>query len=228
MGRMPHVEKGWSPYDRGMSQSTEATEQLRVLGEAFIQAIAARDFGGMLAAVADDVRFRTLLPGGPEAQVGATEVVGSFVDWYASAEEMRLESSKVESVGDRLAMSYRFRLHDAGGWRVVNQYLVADVASDGRLQAIDLLCSGFLPDPQPEADGTYRFDAGNLGCADGLAGEFRRRIAAIPLGDVLVVTARDPAAKEDLPPLARMMGHEVRSTETFDDGRLLIAVERGR
>ncbi len=75
---------------------------------------------------------------------------------------------------------------------------------------------------------THDFDAGELGCADGLAGEFRRRIGAIPVGDVLVVTARDPAAKEDLPPLARMMGHAVRSVETLGDGRLQITVERRR
>jgi TusA-related sulfurtransferase len=76
--------------------------------------------------------------------------------------------------------------------------------------------------------GTHRFDAGRLSCADGLAQEFRRRMLAISQGDVLVVTARDPAAKEDLPPLARMMGHEVRSIETPGDGRLLMTVERGR
>ena len=76
--------------------------------------------------------------------------------------------------------------------------------------------------------GTHRFDAGNLGCADGLASEFRRRIGAIPVGDVLVVTARDPAAKEDLPPLARMMGHAVLSIESPGDGRLLFTVERRR
>jgi TusA-related sulfurtransferase len=75
---------------------------------------------------------------------------------------------------------------------------------------------------------THEFDAGTMGCTDGLAPEFRRRIGAIPVGDVLVVTARDPAAKEDLPPLARMMGHTVRSIEAAGDGRLLITVERGR
>jgi TusA-related sulfurtransferase len=75
--------------------------------------------------------------------------------------------------------------------------------------------------------GTHEFDAGTLSCADGLAQEFRRQILAIPQGDVLVVTARDPAAREDLPPLARMMGHAVRSIET-SDGRLLMTVERGR
>ena len=76
--------------------------------------------------------------------------------------------------------------------------------------------------------GTHRFDAGSLSCADGLAREFRRQILGIPRGDVLVVTAHDPAAKADLPPLARMMGHEVRSIETPGDGRLLMTVERGR
>ena len=50
----------------------------------------------------------------------------------------------------------------------------------------------------------------------------------IPVGHVLVVSTQDPAAKEDLPPLARMMGHVVRSIEAPGDGRLLVSVERGR
>jgi TusA-related sulfurtransferase len=103
-----------------------------------------------------------------------------------------------------------------------------DADASGRVRGIDL-CSGFRPmdDEEDDMTGTHRFDAGTLSCADGLAQEFRRRILAIPQGDVLVVTARDPAAKEDLPPLARMMGHEVRSIETPGDGRLLMTVERG-
>ena len=105
-----------------------------------------------------------------------------------------------------------------------------DADATGRVRGIDPLCSGFRPMDEEEDDmtGTHRFDAGTLSCADGLAQEFRSRILAIPRGDVLVVTARDPAAKEDLPPLARMMGHAVRSIETPGDGRLLMTVERGR
>ncbi len=96
------------------------------------------------------------------------------------------------------------------------------------LGRFDLLCSGFHPMREPAKSGVHQFDAGDLGCADGLAGEFRRRIRAIPVGDVLIVTARDPAAREDLPPLARMMGHTVRSVESPGDGRLRMTVERGR
>jgi TusA-related sulfurtransferase len=125
---------------------------------------------------------------------------------------------------------YRFVLHEQAGWEVIEQQMCLDLDEELRIAAIDLLCSGFLPNPEPETgpNGIHRFDAGDLGCADGLAAEFRRQIGAIPVGDVLEVTARDPAAKEDLPPLARMMGHAVRSIETPDDGRLLITVERRR
>ncbi|MGZ5213394.1 MAG: sulfurtransferase TusA family protein [Actinomycetota bacterium] len=115
-------------------------------------------------------------------------------------------------MGGRLAISYRFRLHRSDGWKVIEQHLMADVGPDGCLMAIDLLCSGFRSVADPDANGVHRFDAGDLGCADGLAGEFRSQIAAVPIGDVLMVTARDPAAKEDLPALARMMGHAVRSS----------------
>ena len=67
-----------------------------------------------------------------------------------------------------------------------------------------------------------------MSCADGLAPEFRRRLSEIPVGDRLAVTARDPAAKEDLPSLARLMGHAVTSVEAPDDSRLVITVERTR
>ena len=104
----------------------------------------------------------------------------------------------------------------------------AEAGTQQPLGSFDLLCSGFHSLRQSAKSGVHEFDAGTMGCADGLAGEFRKQIGLIPVGDVLVVTARDPAAREDLPSLARMMGHSVRSVETPGDGRLLMTVERGR
>ena len=74
----------------------------------------------------------------------------------------------------------------------------------------------------------HEFDAGDRGCTDGLAQEFRRHIVAIPVGDRLRVVVRDPSAGEEIPSLARMMGHTVESVEPLGDGRLVINVERGR
>jgi len=65
-----------------------------------------------------------------------------------------------------------------------------------------------------------------MGCADGLAQEFRRRIGSVPVGGSLEVVVSDSAAKEDLPSLARLLGQRVTSVEAHEDGRLRITVER--
>ena len=74
---------------------------------------------------------------------------------------------------------------------------------------------------------THEFDAGTMGCAEGLTQEFKRQINALPAGDILVVTARDPVAEADLPALARMLGHKVRSVEINPNAEIVVTVERG-
>ena len=68
-------------------------------------------------------------------------------------------------------------------------------------------------------------DAGDLGCGDGLAGWFRDRLRETPTGDVLCSIVRDPAARVELPALARLMGQRVVSIETLDE-HLAIRVEK--
>lgn len=78
-----------------------------------------------------------------------------------------------------------------------------------------------------DADAVADFDAGDRGCGDGLAKEFRRHMAAVAVGERLRVTVRDPSAKADMPSVARLLGHRVLSEEPSTDGRLVITVERG-
>jgi TusA-related sulfurtransferase len=202
--------------------------EARGAGAAFLDALAARQFTAARSLLADHVRFRMLLPSGLKTEADAEATIGRFIGWFADADPFEVEASSTGEVEGRAAVTYRFRLHDADGWQVIEQHLMLDVDADGRVEAIDLLCSGFRSIAMYEPDRVHRFDAGNLGCADGLAGEFRQHMQQIPVGHVLVVSTRDPAAKEDLPPLARMMGHIVRSIEAPGDGRLLVSVERGR
>jgi TusA-related sulfurtransferase len=75
---------------------------------------------------------------------------------------------------------------------------------------------------------THEFDAGIMGCGDGLAAAFRDRIGQMSIGDRLRVRTTDPSAKEDLPSLARLMGHAIRDVEARPDGSLTITVERRR
>jgi len=197
----------------------------------FVEAVMSNDRDTAVATLAPAVRFRHLIPRGPREIWGADETVDVFLGWFGDARELEVQSLLVEPIADRTSVRYQVRLRENGGWEVVEQQQFLDMDEAGRIAAIDLLCSGFRPDVEADMDPatqTHRFDAGTMGCADGLAQEFRRRILAIPPGDILEVETTDPAAKEDLPPLARMMGHTVRSTESTGDGRLLITVERGR
>ncbi len=79
---------------------------------------------------------------------------------------------------------------------------------------------------RPAVSDAAQFDAGRRGCADGLAGELRDRLRDLPAGEHLQITVRDPAAKADLPSVARLLGHRVLSEEPLDDGRLVITVEK--
>jgi TusA-related sulfurtransferase len=198
------------------------------VGAAFLEALTNREYEVARALLVDDVRFRMLLPSGLMTESDADATIGRFIGWFGDADGFEVEDSNSGEVEGRAAITYRFRLHDADGWQAIEQHLMLDVGEDARIEVIDLLCSGFRSIAVNEPGPVQHFDAGNLGCADGLAGEFRRRMQQIPLGHVLVVSTRDPAAKEDLPPLARMMGHVVRSVEAPGDGRLLVSVERGR
>jgi TusA-related sulfurtransferase len=208
-----------------MNAVTVASTVIEV-GEAFLTAITTRDFAAARELLAQDVEFRMLVPSGVMTEGDADSTIGRFSGWFGTADRLETASQTANEVEGRVALAYRFTLKRQDGWRVIQQHLMLDVV-DSRISRIDLLCSGFRPLADP-AVGVHEFDAGELGCGDGLAGEFRRRMQEIPLGDVLVVTTRDPAAKEDLPPLARMLGHVVRSTETAENGSLLVTVERGR
>lgn len=195
--------------------------------DSFVERLAVRDFEGLAACLDPDVRLRAIIPPGPEEHHNRAAAVGRFGDWFADAVSFELVEHRIERFVDRWLVTYRIALDEGDGPRRVEQHLFCDVGA-GLIELIDLLCSGFRPVVLPEPTGVHRFDAGTLGCGDGLAAAFRDRIDQIPVGDSLVVVARDPAAREDLPSLARLLGNRVVSVETHDDGHLEMTVERGR
>lgn len=195
----------------------------------FVERLAVRDFDGMAAQLAPGAVARFLLPRGPEEQHGRDDIIRRFRDWFAAASRFDKVSTSDEATVGRRRLDWRFRVVRAGGSpELIEQVAFVNVGPDG-IERLDLLCSGFeLERSVPESCELQLFDAGNLGCADGLAEEFRRRMSGVPVGASLSVVVADPAAKEDLPPLARMLGHSVKSTHALADGRLTFTVERGR
>lgn len=186
--------------------------------ERFLELLAARDFEGLGAPLAGDAHARFLLPHGLEEYDGPAAIVARIRSWFESASVFDLKSSTEDTVGTRSRISWRFSVVRDGARQVIEQVVFLNLGPAG-IEQIDLLCSGFQNETQV-------FDAGDMGCADGLAQEFRRQLAKVSIGGSLDVVVSDPAAKEDLPSLARLLGQRITSTEAHDDGRLTITVER--
>jgi TusA-related sulfurtransferase len=85
--------------------------------------------------------------------------------------------------------------------------------------------AGFMPGN--DDGGGQICDLGVMGCNE-VPMEFRRNMQALEVGATIQFVVRDPSAKEDLPPLARMMGHRIISEEHLGDGALSIVIERAR
>lgn len=188
----------------------------------FVQLLAARDFDRLAGVLAEDAQGRLLLPYGLEEPKGRDAIVDHFKRWFGSASRFELASSSDEAIGPRHRITWRFNVEREGRREVIEQLVYVDLGPHG-IRELDLLCSGFQHEA---AAGVKHFDAGAMGCADGLAQEFRQQIGDVPVGTLLEVVVRDPAAKEDLPSLARMLGQQVRSIESTADGRQIITVER--
>ena len=75
-------------------------------------------------------------------------------------------------------------------------------AGNGKAKARAVKAPGGASRPAP--DDTW--DAGSMGCGD-LVLELRLRLGRLAPGQVLLVTARDPGAPEDLPAWCRLTGH---------------------
>ena len=191
----------------------------------FLELLAARDFERLVASLTSDAHARFLLPHGLEEYDGRDAIVARIRSWFGSASVFDLAASSEDEVGMRHRISWRFNVVRDGSHQVIEQVVYLDLGPRG-IERIDLLCSGFLPEPDIAAGPAQVFDAGDMGCADGLAQEFRRQIAKVSIGGSLEVVVSDPAAKEDLPSLARLLGQRITSTQAHDDGRLTITVER--
>ena len=192
----------------------------------FLKLLAARHFEGLAATLASDANARFLLPHGLEEYAGRDAIVGRIKSWFGSASVFDLTSSSEATVGRRQRLSWRFSVgRNSNSLEVIEQLAYLNLGPEG-IERIDLLCSGFQREAAVAEGPIQVFEAGAMGCADGLAQEFRRRLTKVPVGGSLEVVVSDPSAKEDLPSLARLLGQRVTSTEAHDDGRLTITVER--
>jgi TusA-related sulfurtransferase len=198
------------------------------VAQAFLDALARHDFDALQGTLDPLVQFRALVPGESVSVAAAGDAVACYRRWFGDKTDIEFTDRRVTVLVDRVRIEFSARVKKNGQPYTVAQTLYGDLEG-GRFAILDLLCSGFRPEASPSAhDTTHVFDAGDLGCGTGLPREFRTRVSQIPVGHVLEVVTADPSAREDIPSLARLLGHQVRSVDSGTDGRVRIRVERSR
>ena len=99
----------------------DEVRDLRKVGEAFLEALANRDFEALRACLQQDVSFRALVPSGIRQATDASGTVNRLRLWFGEADSFKMLRSEVGQVADRLSITYRIRLHDSDGWQVIEQ-----------------------------------------------------------------------------------------------------------
>jgi len=223
MGAKPHDQQESTEPARPRRSAPPA---VHAVGGEFIVALANRDLKKLEACFHPGARLRALVPSGPQEHLGSATIAAQFTDWFRQADGLQVLDQEADTIADRLHIRYRFReTYADGDTEVIEQDAFCDL-KDQKIFAMDLVCSGHRPERRESEIEIRHYDAGELGCGSGLPQAFRQEIGTVPVGAVLEVRTRDPSAKEDLPSLARLLGHRVLRIENSPEGGTILAVQR--
>ena len=118
------------------------------VGGLLLEAIAERDFVRMADCFEPEATMRALLPSGSAEFHGAAQIVDRFREWFGDAEQFEVLDGTVGDVGNRLHIAWRLRMRLTprvdDHWQVIEQHAYA--RANERIDALDLLCSGFVPE----------------------------------------------------------------------------------
>lgn len=119
--------------------------------QAFVDQLVARNFDQLAHTLAPDAVARFLLPRGPQETAGADAIARRFEGWFGGASSFTVLSTNNQPIGGRSLAQWRFRLsRDGHSTEVIEQVAFLNAGPEG-IYRLDLVCSGFLPDPDPMA-----------------------------------------------------------------------------
>ncbi len=191
---------------------------LRQLGEDWIRAITDQALERLERFCHPEVLSQMLTPKRYLNFDNITDLVAKFRQWFGECSDFQVEHSRVELVGERLGISYRFLLQEQEGWYTIEQQLYCTIQG-GRIAQLHLLCSGFQPvalsghgerEASPDRDAllVFRTDTEKNGstCAV-LTPAIKSKLREMLSGQVLEVRVDDPAAREDIEAWCRLSGN---------------------
>src|SRR5512142_93317 len=119
-------------------------EDLQRLGDQWIRSITDRAVERLEQFCTPDVSFQFLTPKRFATLDNVADLVARFRQWFGECTDFQLQSSRIDFVGERLGIFYRFLLQEDGTWYNIEQQLFCTLQG-GRISQLHLLCSGFQP-----------------------------------------------------------------------------------
>jgi TusA-related sulfurtransferase len=210
-----------------MLMENERVERLRMrqLGDEWIQAISAGELDRLEGFCQPEVASHLLTPWQHINFNNVTDLVAKYRQWFGECSDFQIEHSRVELVGGRLGICYRFLLQENGGRFTVEQQLFCTMQA-GRVAQLHLLCSGFQPveasgetsqanvieveESSPDRDAllVFQSDSSSSGstCAL-LTPAIKSKLREMNSGQVLEIRVDDPAARGDIEAWCRLSGN---------------------
>lgn len=132
--------------------------EMTTAAQDFVDQLSARNFDRLARALAPDAVARFLLPRGAQETVGAEAIARRFEGWFGGATDFTVISTGNQVVGSRSLVQWQFRLsRDGRSTEVIEQVAFVDEGPGG-VRRLDLLCSGFLPAPEPSTEAAVSCD----------------------------------------------------------------------
>jgi len=114
------------------------------IARAWLDAVMARDYEGVVSLLADDYRLRDLSPPGFTEVSGSVTVVSRMRERLDTVDAWRLVESDVYEIGPVTYVRARVHfIHPEAGELMLEQHHLLTIA-DQRIRAIDQLCTGFF------------------------------------------------------------------------------------
>ena len=136
----------------GTPVATDATFEVMAtvtgtqVAERFLDALEAHDFDAAAELFASDGTLRALVPQALREDEGPEAVANRFRFWWDELAELELLEREAARFHDRTHIRYRWRGRDPeDGWIEVEQKGFLRLDADGRIAAMNVVCSGFIP-----------------------------------------------------------------------------------
>ena len=138
--------RGGTPVEADGTFEGMAVASGTQVAERLLDAFAERDFDAAADLFAGDGQLRALVPQAVREDEGPEAIANRFRFWWDELTELELLEREAARFHDRTTIRYRWRGRDPeDGWVEVEQEGYIRLGADGKIAAMNIVCSGFIP-----------------------------------------------------------------------------------